>query len=88
MKYFLGFIAGWLLILIAVLQQWVFIACGAVLLFSFLYPTHSLLLLGLLLDGYFGAFYGVPVFSGLALSWFVFFESLRDQLNVNREFGV
>ncbi|MCA9367381.1 hypothetical protein KC887_03930 [Candidatus Kaiserbacteria bacterium] len=82
---FLGFIIGWCLILIAFLQQWVWLAIGVTLLFSIRYQTHALLLIGLLLDGYFGAFYHVPVFSLLALSWFVLFESFRDRLNVSQE---
>ena len=70
------------LIVISVLENHPLIALALVLLFTWRCSAAWLLPLALALDGYFGAFYHVPVISILAVVWFLVSEYTKPRLLV------
>jgi vacuolar-type H+-ATPase subunit I/STV1 len=70
------------LIALLVVQNQLLLAGLLVLLFTYYISAVWLIPLGFLIDGYFGAFATVPVFSMVAISWFVISEFLRPRLRV------
>lgn len=53
---------------------------GFVLVYSFWYNAITLIPLAILVDGYFGNFYTVPVLSMMVVVWYVIVEFLRPKL--------
>lgn len=79
MKFFLG-LSLCLIIAISVMQNWIWLACLCTLLFSLRFHSAALILLAIVLDGYYGAFYTVPILSLSAICWLIFIEALKPKL--------
>lgn len=62
------------------MQNWIWLACLCTLLFSLRFHSATLILLALVLDGYYGSFYTVPILSLSAIGWFIFIEALKPKL--------
>lgn len=79
-----GFIAtAWyLLIVFAVMQNVVWLGVVAIVWFTLRFGAVSLLPLAILLDGYYGAFFSVPVLSISAIVWYVASELFRVRSNI------
>lgn len=73
---------GYILISLAIFQNFIFLACLFVLFFTFKFGAAYLLPLALFIDGYYGAFYNIPYFSMLMLVWFGLSELVRIRLRV------
>jgi len=71
-----------LVIVFSVLQNALIIASLSVILFSIKYRSYVLIPIAILLDGYFGSFYHIPVLSILVIVWSVLFELIRPRLFV------
>lgn len=67
------------LIIFSVLQGWLIISAVSIALFSFYYNTAFLIPFAILVDGYMGAFYSLPILSFLAVIWFSLVECLRPR---------
>lgn len=67
-------------ILFSVLQNLLFIAVPLAILFTLRASALWLVALAFLIDGYFGAFYGVPYFTLCAFGWFIISEFLKPKL--------
>ena len=80
----LGFIILYLLILMMVIQNQLLIAAGAALIFTYYKNAVWLIVLGFLVDAYFGAFAGWPVFSIVSIAWYVLAEFIRPRLLLNK----
>lgn len=70
---------------LAIMQGWIVFAFGFIVVVSMKYSAAVLIPFGILLDGYYGSFAHVPVFSLLAIGWFILVESIRPRLLVNTE---
>lgn len=79
MKFF-GAIVIYLILTVAILQSWWVLVGACFLLFSWWSNTVFLIPLAVLLDGYFGNFHHVPVFSLLAVGWYLVVESIKPRL--------
>lgn len=77
---FLLAIVLYLLTLFSVLQGWLIISFCSILFFSFLYSPIYLIALAILIDGYMGSFYSMPVLSLCSVVWFVVVEFLRPKV--------
>jgi hypothetical protein len=69
----------YLLIIISLIQNWLFVAAGLVVYFSINFNSVALIPLAMLVDGYFGSYYSIPYFSFAAVIWFVVVEYLRPR---------
>ena len=76
------FIQSFLFVSIALLvvQNQLVLAFLAALLFTYYRSAAWLIPLGFLVDGYFDAFYTVPLFSLVAILWYVISEFLKPRL--------
>jgi hypothetical protein len=63
-------------------QNHVWLAAGAALLFTFRASAAWLIPLTIFIDGYFGAFYSVPLFSIVGCLWYGISELIKPQLVV------
>lgn len=72
----------YLLIILAAMQSHLLLGLLATGLFTFRYGAVALLPLAVLLDGYYGAFFTVPLFSIAAIVWYVLSEVLRVRMNI------
>lgn len=68
---------GYVVILFALLSGWWLVAGAAVVLVSWWGSAVPLVVVGLLVDGYFGWFGAVPVHTISALVWCIVVEGLR-----------
>jgi hypothetical protein len=68
------------LVIFSLLQGWLFPTFCLVLVYSFVYNSITLIPLAILMDGYFGNFYTVPVLSFLAVLWYIVVEYLRPKI--------
>ena len=50
--------------------------------FTYYFGASWLLVIAILLDGYFNAFTTIPVFSLVALGWYIFSELARSRMRV------
>jgi hypothetical protein len=84
MTFFQGCIAIslYLTSLFLFMQGHIALGIVAVVLYTFKFGAATLLPLAVLLDGYFGAFHHVPVFSLAAIGWYIFSEHLRLAMNI------
>lgn len=71
----------------AVLQDAFIVAVPLAVWFSFRCGTSWLLPLAFLVDGYFGAFYTMPIFSIITISWFFIIEIIRPRLLLANSYG-
>ncbi len=67
-------------VLLLVIQNQLLLAALAALLFTYYRSAAWLIPLGFLVDGYFDAFYTVPMFSIITIIWFVISELLKPRL--------
>lgn len=70
----------YILIALMVTQNHLFVAGLLVLLFTFRVGAIWLLPLAVAIDGYFGAFYSVPVITIVTICWYGISEFVRPQL--------
>ena len=70
----------YVIILFSLLQSWLLVTALAVLVFSLFYHTAFLIPLAILIDGYFGNFYTMPMLSVSAVVWSVGVESMKPAL--------
>ena len=84
MTFFHGFLAVilYLSILFSVMQNLIILGIVATVWFTIGFGALALLPLAILLDGYYGAFYSVPLFSISAIGWYVLSELLRTRMNI------
>ncbi len=66
-------------------QNHLWLAAGVALVFSFRISAAWLIPLAIFMDGYFGAFYHVPLFSIIACLWYGISELIKPQLIVQYE---
>lgn len=69
-------------IALMVLQNHLFIALVATIIFTYRVGALWLLPLSFCIDGYFGAFAAMPIFSMFATGWYVLSEFIRPQLTL------
>lgn len=69
----------YILIPILVVINWLWLAALAALYLSIRYNTMYLIPSAILLDGYFGNFYSVPLLSIMVILWFGLVEFLRPK---------
>lgn len=79
MKLFLNIIL-FLLIALLVVHNFLLLALIVTVFFSYRAGAIWLLPLAFAVDGYFGAFYELPLFSMFAAGWYVLIEFIRPQL--------
>lgn len=72
----------YLLSLFAFLQGHIILGAIAVVLYSIKFGAVTVLPMAVLLDGYFGAFHQVPIFSLIAIGWYLLSELLRSVMNI------
>lgn len=65
------------LILFSLLSGWYLVAAVALVLTSLRWTSLPVLVLGVLLDGYYGFFFSVPIWSLGAVGWCIVVELLR-----------
>jgi hypothetical protein len=69
-----------LLIIFSLLQNWLWLGFLLVVVFSIWYKPVYLIPLAILVDGYFGSFHFIPVFSLLSVLWYVLVEGVRPRI--------
>ena len=67
-------------IIISFIQNWLFLVLVLVGIFSFRYGAAALIPLAILLDSYFGNFYGLPYLSISAVIWYAVVGFIRPKL--------
>lgn len=67
-------------IAVSILQGWLWLAAGLIILFSLRYGAVALVPLAILIDGYFGNFYTMPYLSWATILWFVMVDIVRPKL--------
>lgn len=77
---FLSSIIFYAIALFSVLQGWLFAAGAAIIISSFLFSPGYFIPLAILLDGYLGSFYSLPILSLGAVVWFVVVEFFQPIL--------
>lgn len=78
----------YLTIIVTLLQGLFVVTVPLAIWFSFRVGALALLPVAILIDGYFGAFFEIPVLSIVTLLWYVVCELLRPQLLwQNEEYG-
>jgi hypothetical protein len=78
----LAYFLIYILIAFLVIQNQLLLAGLLALLFTYYVSAALLIPLGFIIDGYFGAFAAVPVFSIVAILWYLFSEFLRPRLRL------
>lgn len=79
MIYFL-YIFLWLLTSILIVQNQLVLACLSALLFTYYRSAVWLIPLGFFIDGYFDAFFSVPVYTIVSILWYIISESIKPRL--------
>jgi len=72
----------YLAIIFLFMQGNILLGTVAVVIYSLAFSAVALIPLAILLDGYFGAFYSVPVLSICAILWYLLSETLRLAMNI------
>lgn len=67
-------------IIIGIFQNWLWFTGFIVLIFSLQFGALALIPVAILIDGYFGNFYGLPYLSILAIGWYLGIEYLRQKV--------
>jgi apolipoprotein N-acyltransferase len=75
----------YVVIVFSLLQNWLFVAGIGVLIYSLRYSPVVLIPLAILIDGYFGNFYGMPYLSLFSVWWYMVSEYFRPKI-VNLKF--
>lgn len=84
MNFIFGIIL-YLAIILSVMHNWFLLVFVIVVVFSLKFRSALLIPLAIFLDGYYGAFYTLPVLSTMSIVWFVFIEYLKPKLLANRD---
>ncbi len=71
------FLGIYIFIVISVTQFWLLPAILGVLLFCVKYNSAFLIPGAIMIDGYYGSFYSLPLISILSVFWFAIFEQAR-----------
>ncbi len=79
MKFFLNCVL-FILIALMVMQNHLIVGFLLVVVFTFRVGALLLIPLAVFIDGYFGAFYSVPMITMVAILWYVASEFVRPQL--------
>ena len=79
MKFFLNCVL-FILIALMITQNHLVVSFLLVVVFTFRAGAVWLIPLAIFIDGYFGAFYSVPVVTIIAILWYVISEFVRPQL--------
>jgi hypothetical protein len=84
MTFYQGFTAVslYLVIIFLFMQGYLLLGVMAVAMYTFVFSAAALLPLAILLDGYYGAFYSVPMFSISAIGWYLLSEGLRSSMTI------
>jgi hypothetical protein len=84
MTFFQGCVAVglYLGIIFLFMQSYILLGGAAVLVYTLKFSAATLLPLAIVLDGYYGAFHTVPVFSVCAIGWYLLSETLRSTVNI------
>lgn len=72
----------YLLTALLIIQDQLILALLLVLLCTYYRSAAWFIPLGFLVDGYFGAFFGIPMFSIVAILWYAISELLRPRIRV------
>jgi hypothetical protein len=72
----------YIVIIFSFMQSHILLGVGAVLLYTLKFSASALLPMAILLDGYYGAFHSVPVFSVCAIGWYLLSEMFRSATNI------
>jgi len=70
----------YLLIAIAIFQNWLIICLFSVTIFSLRFGAAWLIPLAIFTDGYYGNYYGAPLLSLVAIVWYIFIEYTRPKI--------
>jgi hypothetical protein len=70
----------YLLVIIAFMQSWFLLMITALLTFSFWFGAVAFVPAAIVIDGYFGNYYGFPYLSICAVGWFLFVEYVRPKV--------
>lgn len=76
------FICFYLLLAISVMQNLMLFTVVIAIAFTLRFGAIGLIPLAIMLDAYFGAFDAVPVFSLIAVGWYIGFELLKPRLRL------
>ncbi|MEK7462154.1 MAG: hypothetical protein AAB618_01110 [Patescibacteria group bacterium] len=79
---FFTYLSLYLLIALLVLQNQLLLAMLAVCLFTYYTNAAWLILLGFLIDGYFGSFTATPMFTIVSILWYIVSEFAKPRLNL------
>jgi hypothetical protein len=71
-----------ILVGVAVMQNFLWLAALFAVVFTFFYGAWPLFLLAVLIDGYFGAYMAIPYFSVTAVVWYVASELIRTRFRI------
>lgn len=84
MTFFRGFLAFslYLVIIFSFMQNHILLGLFAVVIYTFTFSAVLLIPLAILLDGYYGAFYTLPVFSLATILLYLLSEIIRVTLNI------
>jgi len=72
----------YLIILFSIMQSAVLLGIVAIAAFTVRYSAVALIPLAIALDGYYGAFYGVPALSIASVLWYILSEVIRARVNI------
>jgi hypothetical protein len=72
----------YLVIIFSVMQSNILLGTIAVVIYTVKFSAMALIPLAIVIDGYYGAFYTVPVFSISAIGWYLLSEVLRSRMNI------
>lgn len=84
MTFFRGFLALslYLVIIFSFMQNHIWLGLFAAMIYTFTFSAVLLLPLAILLDGYYGAFHTLPVFSLATILLYLLSEIIRFTLNI------
>ena len=71
-----------ILIAVASMNNLLWLSALFTVFFTYYFGAVWLLVLAVLLDGYFNAFASLPMFSLVAIIWYIFSELLRSRLRI------
>lgn len=78
---FFAYVILYIFIALLVIQNQLILAALAALLFTYYVNAIWLIPLGFMIDGYFGAFEAVPVFSIVTIAWYAVSEFFKPRLS-------
>lgn len=70
------------LIIISIMQSLLVLGVAATIIFTLKYSGVALIPLAIVLDGYYGAFFTLPLLSIAAVGWYVVSEVIRVRMSI------